>query len=123
MFIVTGAIGKVMHDFDMRADKGVAFSNDMLILSPIASQSDRWKRTLLKNYYDQVSQVEEPVYFTDVMLYSDSDDSAMGLGVLSSGDYSFVPKLNDMTSNVNQASIGFTVDVKPISRGGFFRCV
>lgn len=114
------AIGKVMHDFDMRADKGVIFSNNMLILSPIVSQSDRWKMTLLKNYYDQVSQVEEPVYFTDVMLYSDSDDSAMGLGVLSSGDYSFIPKLNNMTSNVNQASIGFTADVKAISRGDFF---
>merc|ERR1712151_670456 len=113
-------IGEVIYGFDMRTDKGLIFSNNMLILSPIVNQSDRWKMSVLKNYYDQVSEVEEPVYFTDVMLYSDSDDSSMGLGVLSSGDYSFISRLNNMTSNVNQASIGFTADVKAISRGDFF---
>ena len=89
---------------------------DIMILTTIEDESEGWKRNFLDKIRKDVVKVD-PLFRAEILFNTTS--SSMELGILSSGDESFMKDLIDMTDNVEKKS-SLALEIREIF-GGLWR--
>jgi hypothetical protein len=97
-------------------DEEKILAANIMVLSTIEDESEGWKRNFLDKVRKEVV-ILDPLFRAEVLFNNTS--SSMELGILSSGDESFMQHLTNMAENVEKTS-GLALEIREIV-GGLWR--
>jgi S-adenosylmethionine/arginine decarboxylase-like enzyme len=94
-------------------DNESMLAQDIMVLTTIEDESEQWKRNFLEKIRKDIIKVD-PLFRAEILFNTTA--SSMELGILSSGDESFMKHLTDMADTVEKKS-GLALEIRGIFGG------